>query len=91
MIEVYRKLERQGGQNKCGALDVFKKDQSGLRRCIKWATTIISVNASAVAVLNVKKQQRSIILLLRDLSHSLMFLQILLSINNINSHYTIRT
>ena len=55
MTDPHHKLVRQEGQNKCGVLDAFKKDQSGLRRCIKWVTTTISVNASAVAVLNARK------------------------------------
>ena len=90
MTEAYHKLVRQEDQNKCGGLGAFKKDQSGLKRCIKLATTTISVNVNAVAVLNAKILLTNIIRLLGDLSHSLMFQQTLLSINNINSRCTIQ-
>ena len=75
MTEAYRKLVRQEDQNKCGGLVAFKKDQSGLKRCIKLATTTISVNANVVAVLNAKILLLNIIRLLGDLSHNLTFQQ----------------
>jgi hypothetical protein len=88
--DVHLRLEKLVAQSKCGALVAFMNDLNGSKRCIKLATTTISVNANVVAVLDAKILLINIIRLLGDLSHSLMYQQTLLSINNINSHCTIQ-
>lgn len=90
MKDALLRLAKQEAQNKCGVLGVFKRDQSGFKRCIKQVTVILNVNVSAVTVLSAKKLVPNKIYLLGDRNHNFKYQPTSLNINNNSSLFMIQ-